>query len=108
MKANIAARFKEKTRDEWVEVFAGSDACVAPVLSMPEAAKHPHVIARGALHETDGILTPGVAPKFSRTPGAMSRPAAVSGENTREGLSLWGFSDDEIAKLEASGAIVQI
>ena len=108
MKATIAERFKEKTRDEWVEVFAGSDACVAPVLSMPEAARHPHVIARGALAETDGILTPGVAPKLSRTPGAFSRPSSVSGQDTREGLAHWGFSADEITALEASGAVAQI
>ncbi|HVU74125.1 MAG TPA: CaiB/BaiF CoA-transferase family protein [Mycobacteriales bacterium] len=107
-KARIAARFKEKTRDEWAAVFAGSDACVAPVLSMPEAPQHPHVIARGALTEEDGILTPGVAPKFSRTPGALTRPSSVSGQDTREGLSHWGFSDDEIAGLEASGAVVQV
>ena len=107
MKARVAARFKEKTRDEWAAIFAGTDACVAPVLSMPEAATHPHVVARGALVEEDGILTPGVAPRFSRTPGVITRPSSVSGQDTREGLSHWGFSDDEIAKLEASGAVVQ-
>jgi alpha-methylacyl-CoA racemase len=108
MKDRIAARFKERTRDAWVDVFAGSDACVAPVLSMPEAAKHPHVVARGALDDTDGILTPGVAPKLSRTPGAFSRPSSVAGQDTREALSHWGFTDMEIRALEQSGAAVQL
>ena len=62
--ARYAARLAEKTRDEWAEIFEGSDACVAPVLTPAEAARHPHNVARGVFVEPDGVLQSGVAPKF--------------------------------------------
>ncbi|WP_182376206.1 CaiB/BaiF CoA-transferase family protein [Nocardioides sp. WS12] len=73
----IAARFKERTRDEWGVVFADSDACVTPVLSPWEAHEHPHNVARGAFIEVDGLLQPAPAPRFSRTPTATPQPLKV-------------------------------
>ena len=71
----LRKRFAERTREEWTRVFDGTDACVSPVLSIREAADHPHVAARGTLVDRDGVVQPAPAPRFSRTPNAP--PAAV-------------------------------
>jgi alpha-methylacyl-CoA racemase len=101
----LTALFKTKTRDEWCEVLEHSDACFAPVLTMAEAAEHPHMKARNTILNENGILQPAPAPRFSRTPGEISRPAAWPGQHTDEVLSDWGFSADRIAKLRETGAI---
>lgn len=67
LRARLAVAFKLRTRDEWARVFAGTDACVTPVLSFREAAFEPHLAARGSLREADGVLHPAPAPRFSRT-----------------------------------------
>ena len=70
--------FHTRTRDEWCELLEGTDVCFAPVLPMSEAAQHPHVVARGTIVEVDGVQQPAPAPRFSRTPGAIQRPAPTS------------------------------
>ncbi|HZG04510.1 MAG TPA: CaiB/BaiF CoA-transferase family protein [Streptomyces sp.] len=75
----VAARFRTRTRREWTEVFEGTDACVAPVLSLREAPAHPHLAARGTFTEYAGLTQPAPAPRFSATPGALRRPPAVPG-----------------------------
>ncbi len=70
-RARLAALFKTKSRDEWATHFADSDACVAPVLDLDEAPRHPHNVARGTFVEVDGVIQPAPAPRFSRTPGAV-------------------------------------
>ena len=97
--------FKTKTRDEWCEVLEQTDACFAPVLTMPEAAEHPHMKARNTIVEEYGLPQPAPAPRFSRTPGAIARPPAWPGQHTDEVLAEWGFSEDRIAKLRETGAI---
>lgn len=67
----IAEKFRARTRDEWTNLFTGTDACVAPVLTFAEAARHPHIADRCALVESDGRLFPGFAPRISG-----SRPLA--------------------------------
>ncbi|MDH2239915.1 CoA transferase [Pigmentiphaga sp. GD03639] len=74
LRAELAACFARKTRDEWARLFAGSDACVTPVLSLTEAAAHPHHLARRAFVDVGGIRQPAPAPRFSRTSSAP-RPA---------------------------------
>ncbi|MEA2786402.1 MAG: alpha-methylacyl-CoA racemase, partial [Candidatus Eremiobacteraeota bacterium] len=66
--AAIAAVFKQKTRDQWATLLEGTDACVAPVLSLDEAPAHPHMRARGVYRAVDGVVQPAPAPRFSRTP----------------------------------------
>jgi alpha-methylacyl-CoA racemase len=66
----FAARFKERTQAEWVEVFEGTDACVAAVIPLTAAVEHPHNVARGTFVDRDGIVQPAPAPRFSRTPAA--------------------------------------
>ncbi len=73
LKPRIDAAFRTKTRDEWCAIFAGSDACVAPVLSLGEAPQHPHNIARGTFITVDGLIQPGPVPRFSATPAPPVR-----------------------------------
>jgi alpha-methylacyl-CoA racemase len=70
MKAIFAERFAGKTRDEWTAVFAGTDACVTPVLSWTEASVNEHLKARSTVVTVDGVDQAAPAPRFSRTPSA--------------------------------------
>ncbi len=105
LKRRFAAVFRTRTRSEWVDVFAGSDACVAPVLTMSEAVQHPHVAARSTIVEVDGVLQPAPAPRFSRTRSGAPTGPARPGEHTRPALADWGFGASEIERLHESGAI---
>jgi alpha-methylacyl-CoA racemase len=96
--------FKQKTRDEWCEAFAGRDVCFAPVLSLTEAPSHPHHRARGTFMERDGLLQPAPAPRFSRTPGTVERRAPACGEGGSAALADWGFDEATIARFRAGGA----
>jgi alpha-methylacyl-CoA racemase len=79
LRSVIAARFATRTRAEWTKVFEGTDACVSPVLSMTEAATHPHLAARGTYVTSGGVLQPAPAPRFSAPAGAAA-PAAPAGD----------------------------
>ncbi len=105
MKEKIAAVVKTKTRDEWCALMEGSDVCFAPVLSLEEAAAHPHNKARGTFIEQDGIVQPAPAPRFSRTPSAVQGPPPAPGQHNREALADWGFGEEAIAELEKAGAV---
>jgi alpha-methylacyl-CoA racemase len=85
----VATRFRMKTREEWSAVFEGSDACVAPVLSLGEAPSHPHLAARGTFVDHGGLTQPAPAPRFSVTPGAVRRPPARPGADTAEVALDW-------------------
>ena len=104
-KAKLAARFKTKTREEWCRRLEGSDACFAPVLSLDEAPNHPHNLARGTFVEVDGIVQPGPAPRFSRTPAGRPTPPEAPGERGNASLAQWGLSADEIAALRRAGTL---
>ena len=97
--------FKTRTRQQWCDIMEGTDACFAPVLDLKEAPVHPHNIDRKTFVELDGVVQPAPAPRFSRTQGEIQGPAAMAGEHTREVLSAWNFSDQEIGELQASGVI---
>jgi alpha-methylacyl-CoA racemase len=85
--------FASRTREEWSALFDGTDACVAPVLSMADAPKHPQNLARETFIEVDGIIQPAPAPRFSRTPSQVSSPPAPAGSHTRAALHDWGVTD---------------
>ncbi|MFF8810737.1 CaiB/BaiF CoA transferase family protein [Streptomyces pactum] len=93
LRAAVAARFATRTRAEWTEVFAGSDACVAPVLSLREAPGHPHLAARATFVEHAGLTQPAPAPRFSATPTAVRRPPARPGAHAAEVAADWGVPD---------------
>jgi alpha-methylacyl-CoA racemase len=99
--------FATRPRDEWAAAFAGTDACVTPVLGLREAPEHPHLAARGTFVELDGGSQPAPAPRFSRTPGAVRGGPGRPGADTRSVLSDWGFADGEVEELLAAGAVAE-
>jgi alpha-methylacyl-CoA racemase len=105
MKARFAEIFKTKTRDEWSAIFDGTDACVVPVLSPWEAHLHPHNVARSTFVEVNGTVQPAPAPRFSRTPSAISKPPSPPGADTVSALLEWGVAEDHVKKLRESGAL---
>jgi alpha-methylacyl-CoA racemase len=105
LKEHIAAAIATRTRSEWEKAFAGSDACVAPVLAMGEVDKHPHNVARATFTTRDGVLQPAPAPRFSRTNVELGSPPRPRGADSEVVLGAWGFAEAEIAELKKAGAI---
>ncbi|MFD7205507.1 CaiB/BaiF CoA transferase family protein [Streptomyces sp. NPDC059893] len=100
LRAALTERFAQRTRDEWAALFEGTDACVAPVLGLTEAAHHPHLAARGSVIDRGGAVQPAAAPRFSATPTAPRGPAAHVGADTRTVLADWGVDVVEEARTE--------
>ncbi len=107
MKERLAAVFASRTRDEWCEIMEGTDVCFAPVLTMSEAAEHPHNVARSTFVDVAGLRQPAPAPRFSRTTAEIERAPAHAGQHTREVLEAWGLAPDRVAALCESGVAVQ-
>ena len=105
LRARLAAVFATKTREEWTRVFEGSDACVSPVLDMEECVDDPHIVARETFKRRDGVIEPGPAPRFSRTPGAISGSPVDPRADTRGALGAWGLSEERIDALATSDVI---
>jgi alpha-methylacyl-CoA racemase len=105
LRERLAALFRTRTREEWCELLAGTDACVAPVLGFGEAPAHPHNRARGTFVDVGGVVQPAPAPRFSRTPCDPPSPAARPGEHTDQALTDWGIPPDQVTRLRATGAI---
>ncbi|MFJ9929748.1 alpha-methylacyl-CoA racemase [Streptomyces misionensis] len=89
LRARIADRFRARTRAEWTAVFEGTDACVAPVLSLREAPHHPHLAARGTFTEHAGLTQPAPAPRFLATPAAVRTGPALPGADTEAVARDW-------------------
>ena len=104
LRARLAAQFRTRTRDEWCAILEGTDACVAPVLSLVEAPAHPHNQARATFVDVAGVTQPAPAPRFSRTPCATPTPAAAPGDPAGI-LTAWGLPPERVADLRAGGAI---
>lgn len=105
LREKLAAILRTRSRDEWCQLLEGTDACVAPVLDMDEAPRHPHMAARDVFVDVEGVVQPGPAPRLSRTPAAIQSPPPVPGAHTEAVLCDCGFSQAEIAGLRAAGAI---
>ncbi|XP_025202730.1 alpha-methylacyl-CoA racemase [Melanaphis sacchari] len=97
----IANKFKEKTREEWCNIFDLKDACVTPVLELDEVDQHPHNASRNSFMRKDNVVLPVPAPKLSATPGvsSFSKPIPTCGQNTKEILESIGYTQMEISKL---------
>lgn len=87
----LAAAFRTRTRDEWAQHFATSDACVSPVVGLREGATHPHIAARRSVRVDDGHYQPGTAPRFAATADAEPGPSPAPGAHTAEVLGELGI-----------------
>jgi alpha-methylacyl-CoA racemase len=101
----FAKTIATRTRAEWERVFAGSDACVAPVLALGEVEGHAHNRARATFLRRDGVLQPAPAPRFSRSRAELGTPPRPRGADSEAVLSDWGFSPQEIARLREGGVV---
>lgn len=99
---DLAALFRERTRDTWCTLMEGTDICFAPVLSMQEAADHHHNRSRGIFTEADGILQPAPAPRFREARPELPSPPPTPGQDNDTALLGWGFDADEIAAMRAT------
>ncbi len=107
LRARLAEVILRRDRDQWMTLFGTGDACVAPVLSMEEAPRHPHNIAREAFIHRFGMLQPAPAPRFSETPGSVRSPPPLIGAHTRTILSALKFSSAAIDDLIRHGACAE-
>ncbi|MBA4789608.1 MAG: CoA transferase [Rhizobiales bacterium] len=98
LRARLAALFLTEPRDHWTALFAGTDACVSPILDWDEAAADPHAVVRDAFVSVDGVVQPAPAPRFSATPSTIAHGPAAPGAHGREILVDWGLDP---ARLDA-------
>ena len=105
MRQRLESLFRTRSREQWCELIEGSDVCFAPVLSLKEAAQHPHNRARNAFIDADGGPQPAPAPRFGRTPSSASTAVALEGQDSISVLKGAGFSEEEIDRLAAEGVV---
>lgn len=105
LRRSFAEKFRQRTREEWAEHFAGTDACVAPVLAMDEASTHPHNRERSSFITVEGSTQPAPAPRFSATPSATPSAPVSAGADTSAVLAELGFSPEQIGRLRESGVV---
>lgn len=105
LKEKLAALVRTRDRAEWDAIFEGTDACVAPVLSLKEAPLHPHNAARGAFVNVGADIQPAPAPRYSATKTDSPRPPGPAGADAAEILERLGKSRSDIAALRSAGVI---
>jgi alpha-methylacyl-CoA racemase len=105
LRERLAALFRTRSREAWVAFFTGHEVCFAPVLTMAEARRHPHNVARGTFTTVEGVEQAAPAPRFSRTPGVIANPPRAAGADTGAALRDWGLSPTEIDRLRVDGVI---
>jgi alpha-methylacyl-CoA racemase len=105
LKPVFAARIKQKTRDEWCEIFGDADACFAPVLDMDEAVTYPHNVARKTFVEIAGVSQAAPAPRFSRTPSEIQGAPVPAGSDNWKILGELGLTIEEIEAFKQAGVI---
>ncbi|HSO95560.1 MAG TPA: CaiB/BaiF CoA-transferase family protein [Acidimicrobiia bacterium] len=106
LRARFADTIRTRSRLEWVERFAGHDACVAPVLTPVEAPDHAHHQARHGFVSLRGVPQPAPAPRFSRSTLSTPRAPEHPGAHTPDVLQRWGFDATEVAALRDAGALI--
>ena len=106
-RATLAARFAEKSREEWERLLDTPGCCATPVLSLTEAPQHPHHAARQTFVDVDGIPQPAPAPRFSRTRPAPPSSPALPGDHTQVLLREMGLDCDAVTALQGAGVVAQ-
>jgi alpha-methylacyl-CoA racemase len=107
LKQRLTEVFAQKTQAEWCELMEATDVCFAPVLTMSQAAQHPHNVERQTFIDVGGTVQPAPAPRFSRTTAEVASPPAHAGAHTREVFEAWGVDGATIDAWAAAGAIRQ-
>jgi len=105
LRERFEAAFSTRSRDEWTAVFAGTDACVVPVLALGEVATDPHLAARGTFVDLDGTVQPGPAPRFGGSVPTTPAPGRPPGADGVVVLADLGYSEDDAAHLRSVGAV---
>ena len=105
LSARLAEVVASKPRAHWDDLLTGTDACYAPVITLAEARRHPHLQARGTFTEVDGEVQPAPAPRFSATPSRTPRPRRTDAADTRTVLADLGLDDARIDDLAARGVV---
>jgi alpha-methylacyl-CoA racemase len=106
-RALLAERIGRRSRRELDELLLGRNTCYAPVLTLREAAEHPHNVARKTLIEVDGVVQAAPAPRFEGKPPTTPRPQRRPGADTRRVLTSVGFSDADIERMISDGTVDQ-
>jgi alpha-methylacyl-CoA racemase len=106
LKSKMAEIIKRRTRDEWCGLLEGTDACIAPVLSMSEAPLHKHNIERQAFLNIQGVTHPTPAPRYSSTINSEPKAPRKPGADTLSVLRSMGYGDAELEELRSNGAIL--
>ncbi|MDH3540276.1 MAG: CoA transferase [Acidimicrobiia bacterium] len=105
LRIRLAAIFRSRSLADWQEALEGTDACFAPVLSIDEAAEHPHNVARGTFLELAGVRQPAPAPRFSRTRAGLPSPPAGAGADTDAILIEFGFAQETVTSLRSRAVV---
>jgi alpha-methylacyl-CoA racemase len=105
LKSRLAEVMRTKTSAQWCALMEGTDVCFAPVLTMSEAAQHPHNVARGTFIDVGGVTQPAPAPRFSRSSPTIAMPPAHPGQHSRQVLIDAGFTTSEVDDLFGDGVV---
>lgn len=105
LKRELAEVFRSQPRAHWLQLFDGSDACIAPVLTLKDAATHPHNVARQSFIEVGGIQQQAPAPRFSRTVPAHPQPPPKTGADTDAVLQEWAIAASLGEAARSKGAL---
>ena len=105
MAVRMTAVFATRTVEQWCRLLEGTDVCFAPLLSVQDAAEHPHMRAREAFERVDGVLQPRCAPRFSGHAPAPIAPVPSVGQDTEAVLSELGYDAGQVQRLRETGVI---
>jgi acetyl-CoA hydrolase len=105
MAARMTEAFATRTAGQWRSLLEGTDVCFAPVLSLQDAAEHPHMRARHTFEQVDGVLQPRCAPRFSGHPLQPVGPVPRIGQHTSQVLQELGYGEEELQRLREAGVI---